>query len=658
MNTDFKKNVDYVSFTEKRVKPKDDKNTRGYIQKWRHPPPKCTMKGAENMAGSETIGEFFIRLGLDADDIDKKIKNVVSNISDGLNKLVTGALIPAIAGFASTDFVKQFADEITQVDRLSESLGMSVEQLSAWRTAAEMAGIEADEVGEIFADFNDWMTDVKYDESGTLYDYIQNGILPSVTDANGELKNTEDYILEIADAFHNMDTAEASGIARKLGLSDLRTATWLQQGGASIREDLELAKDIGTYTKEDAAAAREFTMSMTILTQSLKMAALPVFRLLAPIIEGLADKITYFAGKIKNFFSNIKSMGEIGASVSREINKAFNAMANHATVFATVVAGLLSVKLVSAFKSLAIASKTFLFSPWGAFLTALTGIGIVIEDFINWINGGDSKFKGFFEKLFGNADNAKAILTNIYDFFTDVISNIIDTANNLPNIFSNVFESFGKVIDELAPHFENLWNSLTELFSAITSGEGFGLFSDILIAVIGVVVSAIAGLVGFLADNADIIIDVISTVIDVITGIVKVVTFVVDIINTAITSVIVIFTALGNTIQQIGSVIQMIFNAMAGAFNSFVGAVVSGAKAIIDSVGEILSKLAELASNSLLGKILGSVGGVVSIALGGGGNSNVDNRSTVYNVKQTNNITNTAPKLEIPDLVPPTVTAY
>ena len=577
---------------------------------------------------AETVGEFLIKLGLDANNIDRQLNSVIDNVRGGLSNLMTGVVAPALAGLASGQMVQQFADEITQVDRLSESLGVSVENLSAWRTAAEMAGVEADEVGEIFADFNDWMTDVKYDESGTLYDYIQNGLLPSVLDANGEMKKTEDYILEIADAFHNMDTAEASGIARKLGLSDLKTATWLQQGGDAIREDLELAKSIGTYTKEDAAAAREFTMSMTLLTQSLKMAALPIFRLLAPIIEGLADKISFFAEKIKGFFSNFKNMGEIGASISRVMNKAFVFLLDHITALIPLLAGIASMKLAGVFLGIAGAiqrvvtvSRAFIFSPWGAVLTALLAIGAVVEEFIKWLNGGESALSGFFEAMFGDAENAQNVLNDVYNSFMDIIS------------------GFGEAIEELSPQFEELWNALTDLFSAITGGEGFELFSDILITVTGIIISLIAGLVRFLAENGSIITDIISGIIDVITSIVEVITFVVDIINTAITSVIVIFTALGNTIEQIGSVIQSIFNAMGNAFNSFVSSVSSGASTIIGWINNILNKLSELASNSLLGRIIGSVGGSISAGLDRIANYTTDNSSSVTttNSNNTNN---------------------
>lgn len=593
------------------------------------------------MSKTETIGEFFIKLGLDADGIDEKINNVISNIGNSLNSLVTGIIAPALAGLASADFVKQFADEMTQVDKLSQSLNISVESLSAWRQAAEMAGIEANEVGELFADMNDWMTDVKYDESGTLYDYIQYGILPSVMDANGEMKKTEDYILEIADAFHKMDTAEASGIARKLGISDINTASWMQQGGDAIREQLELAKQIGTYTEEDTKAAKDFTMAITILTNSLKMAALPLFRFLVPILTQISKIFSELSSRIKNLVPQFGNMGDTGKTVANKIAQAFETISNHATALIPVLGGLITMIGVKLVKALSTALSTFKFSPWGAVLTALTGIGIIIEDFIKWLNGEESNFSGFFTKIFGDADNAKSILEDIYNFFLNIIENLSNSLN------------------ELTPQFMALWEAVKNLFTSIAGSEGFELFTSAFIKIVGFIFSVVASLVNFLAENGSIITDIIATVIDVITGIVDVITFVVETINTGITSIIEIFTAFGNVIQQIGSIVEMIFNAMAGAFNSFVGAVVSGAEAVISAISGILSKLAELASNSLIGKVLGSIGGSISAVIGGGGSYSTDNSSTYYNINQTNNFKNPVPKgFEIPDLVPKNIGAF
>lgn len=572
------------------------------------------------MASSETVGEFLIKMGVDADGVDRKVNDVVNNIGNSINNFVTGVLAPAMAGLASFNFVQSFADEITQVDRLSESLGVNIEQLSAWRTAAEMAGVEADEVGEIFADFNDWMVDAKFNEGGAMYtDFISKGLLPAVTDANGELKKTEDYILEFADALHNMDQAQASGIARQIGLSDLKTATWLQQGGDAIREQLNLAKEIGTFTEKDAAAAREYTFTMNMLTHSLKMAALPVFRLLVPLFGKVADVMQTFTEKINNFFSSFKDMGAIGASIARQINLALSYLSKNIMAFAPLLAGVGLMKLIGIFKNMAtaikkasIVARAFILSPWGIVLTSLLAIGIVVQEFIKWLNGGDSALSSFFETLFGDTENAKNILDNVYNGFMDIVSKFEDN------------------FSQLIPRFEELGQALLNLFNKIVDSEGFSLFVDVIISVIGFITTAIASFVNFLADNSNEIASIVDFIIGVFIGIVDVITYVVEAINSGISSAIEIFNTLGAVIEQIGNTISTIFNTMAGAFNSFVSAVSSGASLIVGSIQGILDKLAELASNSLLGKILGSVGGSIYGALNNISNS-IDNSTTTTN---------------------------
>lgn len=586
---------------------------------------------------ADTVGEFLIKLGLDADNIDKQLNNVIGNVRSGLTNLMTGVVAPALAGLASGELVQQFADDITQVDKLSKSLGMSVEQLSAWRTAAEMAGVEANEVGEIFADFNDWMVDAKFNEGGAMYtDFIQNGLLPAVTDANGEMKKTEDYILEFADALHKMDPAQASGIARQIGLSDLQTASWIQQGGDAIRRQLELAKEIGTYTKEDAAAAKEFTMSMTVLTHSLKMAALPIFRAIVPILTNIAKG---FRELIKQAEPAINQFGQIintvYTQVSTGVAQALEILSEHITALIPLLAGIVGKQLVGVFALLAeniqrtiVKARAFILSPWGIVLTALLGIGIAIEEFIKWLNGGESVLSGFFEKLFGSAENAQSILNNVYDTFMDIVS------------------GFGEAIEELAPHFEELWNALTNLFSAITGGGGFELFSDIfetvvdvIISAIGIIISIVASLIQFFADNSSAIVSIFASIIDVITALVDIVTAAVDVINTAISSAIEIITALGDNTTSVGEAISAAFNAMGNAFSSFVSSVSSGASTIVGQINNILNKLAELASNSLLGKIMGSIGGSISAGLDRIANNITDNSSSVTttNSNNTNN---------------------
>lgn len=145
-----------------------------------------------------------------------------------------------------------------------------------------MAGVAGEEVGELFADINDWMTDLAYNDSGPLKDAVEKGLLTPVKNVNGELKNSEQYLMEMADSFRNMSKQEATGIGRQIGIGRADVVAWLQQGSAGINAQLEHVKRLGVYTQEDAKAAKEFTNASNDLARAMKMMLLPVYRVLAP----------------------------------------------------------------------------------------------------------------------------------------------------------------------------------------------------------------------------------------------------------------------------------------------------------------------------------------------------------------------------------------
>lgn len=571
------------------------------------------------MASSETVGEFLIKMGVDADGVDRKVNDVVNNIGNSINNFVTGVLAPAMAGLASLDFFKTMSDDIVQADQLSESLGMNIEKFSAWQNAAELAGVEAEEVASLFSDMNDWKLDFDLNDSGPLKDFIDNGLISGVRDANGEMKKTEDYILEIADALAKMDKEQANGLLVQMGVSDLNMVAWLQQGGDAIREQLELMKKFGTYSEEDAKMATEFSMSIKLLSMGFKKSMLPLFHLLAPILTQIVKKFGDLSAEIQNFIPKIEDISSAGENVAQNVQQAFSVLYNNIMAFAPLLAGVGLMKLIDIFKNMAtaikkasIVARAFILSPWGIVLTSLLAIGVAVQEFIKWLNGGDSALSSFFETLFGDTENAKNILDNVYNGFMDIVSKFEDN------------------FSQLIPRFEELGQALLNLFNKIVDSEGFSLFVDVIISVIGFITTAIASFVNFLADNSNEIASIVDFIIGVFIGIVDVITYVVEAINSGITSAIEIFNTLGAVIEQIGNIISTIFNTMAGAFNSFVSAVSSGAGLIVGSIQGILDKLAELASNSLLGKILGSVGGSIYGALNNISNS-IDNSTTTTN---------------------------
>jgi hypothetical protein len=426
------------------------------------------------MAGRNIVDEFFIAIGMDTSDVDKNINGLVDNVSSKLSSIAMGVIAPALAAITSGQIVQQFTQEIIQIDRLSESLGINIEKLQQWQGAAERAGVAGEEVGELFADLNDWMIDVNVNQSGPLKDFIEKGILPAVEDAQGKLKTTEQYALDLSDAFQNMGQQQATGVGRQIGIGRADVVAWLQQGSAGINAQLEHVKRLGVYTKEDAKAAKEFTNASNDLARAMKMMLLPVYRVLAPIATKIAEGMSY--------------------------------LAQHAEAFIPVLIGLgvaVAAHLLPVLKDLFVTAQAFLLSPWGALLAALLAIGLVFEDFMVWLEGGESAFGDFYEAIFGSTENAKAVIdsfvkdaleafeefkTVMLEVWTEIKPHIVDFGELLLSIgitvwnwAKTVYDAVWFVIDvirmlvsgskeatdRVANSFDKLKNSFSKTFDSM-----------------------------------------------------------------------------------------------------------------------------------------------------------------------------------------------
>lgn len=346
------------------------------------------------MALKEIVDQFFISIGLDTKQLDQGIDKAITGTRDRLKGLVTNAIAPALAMLTSGALVNQFADEAVQLDRLSTSLGVNIEQLQAWQGAAEQAGVAGEEVGELFADLNDWMLDADQNQSGAMYEYIEKGLLPAVRNARGEMKSTEQYALEMADAFQAMGTQMATGLGRQIGISQAAMVGFLQQGSAKISADMQRIKEMGVYTKQDAEAARDFQKSVDALERSLKSLLLPIFRLLLPIVTTVADGLNYLT---KHTWAFVPAIAGLGAMMLMSL--------------------LPSMKKVNAYMRLMrLEMRKFLFNPWTWVIAGLIALGLLLDDLITWANGGEAEFSEFWESIFDNAENAKNKIAEFIDF--------------------------------------------------------------------------------------------------------------------------------------------------------------------------------------------------------------------------------------------------
>ena len=203
------------------------------------------------------------------------------------------------------------SNELDAIAKTSRNLGVTAEQLQKMQFAADLAGIDAakltvslktlaktaNEAGQGVATYAD-----TYDRLGV-----------NVRDVTGNLKTVDVLMLDVADAFTQMDDAtEKAAIATELfGRSGLTMVGFLNQGADGIQKFMDSAEDLGlVLSTETAQAAEAFNDRMSVMAQVIRNRAIRAMLDFTPAIEAAMRWITNFSAQLAVFTEDvIKPLG-------------------------------------------------------------------------------------------------------------------------------------------------------------------------------------------------------------------------------------------------------------------------------------------------------------------------------------------------------------
>jgi hypothetical protein len=261
-------------------------------------------------AGGFVAGAIVGKLMLDKGGWDSTIKSVskdeqtfggmaerMSSKTKAIGTAFTvagGAIIGALGGM-----IYKVSETGEELSKLSKQTGISVENLSSLRIAAETneTSLEGIATGMKKLSINMVAADQKGSAMAITFDAL--GI--KTRDANGQMRSMDDVMLDVADVFMGMaDGAEKDTLAIKLfGKSGLDLIPMLNTGSAAIKAQMEQAKKLGlVMTKEAAEGADNFGDSVATLKLGLQGATEHLVGSLMPTLSSLVEKITTVVGKV------------------------------------------------------------------------------------------------------------------------------------------------------------------------------------------------------------------------------------------------------------------------------------------------------------------------------------------------------------------------
>lgn len=257
-----------------------------------------------------------------------------------------GRLGGILAGVSFAALIKGAIDSADRMNDLSKQTGFTVEAISGLKFAAEQSGTNLEDLVGGLRKFSKAAVEATTGGKAQAQAFRDIGV--AVTDAAGQLKPTEQLLLDTAEAFAGFeDGAAKSATAQKLfGKSGAELIPFLNEGRTGIEALTKRAAELGiVLSAETAQAADDFNDKVAALKAStvgfITQAIGPLLPHLSEMVEaftGATQGATDLSGATKVLQTGLKLVADFGLSVVhtfRAVGKDFGALAAAAVQFAT-----------------------------------------------------------------------------------------------------------------------------------------------------------------------------------------------------------------------------------------------------------------------------------------------------------------------------------
>jgi|CXWL01.1.fsa_nt_gi lambda family phage tail tape measure protein len=232
--------------------------------------------------------ELALVLKLVADQFQSELKKSGGALGE-FNKFISDWKVQlTAAGTALFAIAKSTANYGEELLKTSQKIGIKVEALAGLQHAANLADLSNESLSTGLKKLSVNMVDAARQTGDGEALFRRLGV--SATDAAGQLRPTEQVLLDLADVFaHSKDGAGKAEVAVKLfGKAGLDLIPFLNQGKVGINELRAEAERLGlVMSQQDAEAANRFNDELKKLAASLRGVTMAVGKELVPTMTEL-----------------------------------------------------------------------------------------------------------------------------------------------------------------------------------------------------------------------------------------------------------------------------------------------------------------------------------------------------------------------------------
>ncbi|EKZ1995624.1 transglycosylase SLT domain-containing protein [Shigella flexneri] len=419
------------------------------------------------MSGNaDTITDFLVSLGFDIDQAGaNKFEAVLKGVT--ANVLKVGAVVKG-AALSIVGFTTQIANGLDKIYWASQRTGASVQGIKALGYAASQTGASAESAMSSLEGLAGFM------RSNPGAEGFLNRLGVQTRDASGKMRDTAAIFTGVGQKLNNMPYYRAKQYAQMLGI-DENTLMAMRRGMGQLSSEYALtAKRIGFNAESAAKQSNIFMTSMRNLTMTLGQAKDKIGSNLA---GGLAGSIDNFRRQILDNWPKIeavitkiiKGILWAGDAITRVLWRTGQAVEGVIAWFKKLNPA--TQQLIALFSGLLVAwrllNTAFMSSPLGMITTLIIALGLLLDDYQTWKEGGKSLID--WGKWKTEIDQAVKMIGDLKKTVTDLTKALAKLLGIDPKSWSLKWD-FSNFISQMG-EFGKMLNMIADLLNAIKDGR-------------------------------------------------------------------------------------------------------------------------------------------------------------------------------------------
>lgn len=451
-----------------------------------------------------------------ADELVQKFNILGVSINAATLKVAAFGAAFLAATVGVKNFVDANLDALDEIKQLSNVTGESVDQIYLLGKVAEVNGSSAQAAQSSIEGLSRTIGEAAAGVGRGAKSFEQYGL--SAKKANGEIKSSSELFGEISEKMQQMSNQEQIAMLSKLGI-DGSMIQMLRLGNEELAEQIALAEalTLGVGNAENAETAAAFKDALTQVSQVFTAIGEYVSLRVAPSIQRLAESFTKWFVENNDFIKSILNGFSKVLSFLFEVAGAINSVIESTIGWKSVIIALGGLMLWLSRRML----LAFATNPITLAVGAVTALFLLIDDFMTYLEGGETALGDFWKPFADGWRSIKPLLDKAKEWVKS-FANGWDDALDVIKPLKGVLDIIWSAIESIYGSFSRL---LKQIFGATSAVDEFGnngeSVGSALASVFNFIAQTLEGLSGIVATVATALSSSFEIAISVVIGLFK-----------------------------------------------------------------------------------------------------------------------------------------